>query len=348
MKSDQTKVKKTLNIVIRVLIITLTWGYISWQVAWGREYNNLIANLYALTDESGMFLKLLLILFLMLVNWGIESRKWQFMIRKIEKVSFRKSVQAVLTGVSVSSFTPNRIGEYFGRAYVLDKASHMEGILITILGSMSQLLITILCGTISVILLMPGYFLDSAGTVGYIYAVPILMILLLDGLLLLIYLNVPILTSLREKILTGRRMEKIRNFFAVFSKFNRRDLFKVLMLSLTRYLVFTTQYYLLLTVFSIDIPFETAILFISVIFLLISVIPTVFLTELGIRDSIALFLFGLFYSRSGLMTDNIRMGILMASTILWIVNLALPALIGTLFVVRLKFFRKNILVETRT
>jgi hypothetical protein len=41
------------------------------------------------------------------------------------------------------------------------------------------------------------------------------------------------------------------------------------------------------------------------------------------------------------MTDSIMIGILSAATLLWIINLAIPAVIGTFFVFRLNFFRKN-------
>ncbi len=142
--SNKTKLKKTLNIVFRVLIILLTWGYIYRQIFYQREWDELLIPFSRIIGNPGLQTELALVLLLMILNWSIESRKWQFMIGKIEKVPFFRSFQAVLAGVSISSFTPNRTGEYFGRAFILDKAGHMEGILITILGSMSQLLITIL------------------------------------------------------------------------------------------------------------------------------------------------------------------------------------------------------------
>jgi uncharacterized membrane protein YbhN (UPF0104 family) len=100
---------------------------------------------------------LVFVVLLMVVNWMLEALKWQKLISKIEKVSLLQSVVAVLTGVTISSFTPNRVGEYFGRAFILKKASHIEGILITILGSMSQLLITILTGSLAFLLFLPVF-----------------------------------------------------------------------------------------------------------------------------------------------------------------------------------------------
>jgi hypothetical protein len=112
-------------------------------------------------------------------------------------------------------------------------------------------------------------------------------------------------------------------------------------MSFLRYLVFTTQFLLLLKVFSVPVPIPEGIIITSLIFFVLSVVPTVTLTELGIRDSAAVYFFGIWFSHSGGMTDPILIGILSASTLLWIINLAVPAVIGTLFVFRLKFFRKS-------
>ena len=65
---------------------------------------------------------------------------------------------------------------------------------------------------------------------------------------------------------------------------------------------------------------------------IISVIPTIAITEIGIRGSVAILLFGL-------VSEN-TVGILSATFVMWVVNLLLPALIGTIFIFTLKFFRR--------
>jgi hypothetical protein len=67
-------------------------------------------------------------------------------------------------------------------------------------------------------------------------------------------------------------------------------------------------------------------------FLSMSVIPTIALTEIGVRGSVAIYFFGF-------LSENV-IGIMTAAFTLWIINLVIPALIGTLFVYQLKFFRK--------
>src|SRR5687768_15116871 len=55
------------------------------------------------------WLTVIVICALMLLNWGLESLKWQLLLKKISPVSFLGAVRSVLSGVTVSFFTPNRI-----------------------------------------------------------------------------------------------------------------------------------------------------------------------------------------------------------------------------------------------
>jgi hypothetical protein len=276
----------------------------------------------------------------MLVNWGLESQKWRFMIGKIERVSFFRSMMAIFTGASISFFTPNRTGEYIGRAFILDKASHLDGILITILGSMSQLLITILTGTLSMLVFFPKFLNGNLFFSGYIYYGFVVLIIFLDLLLLLLVMNIQYLSVLRDKLL-GAKLKKFRKHLTVFSNFRTRDMAYVIGMSFLRYIIFTSQFLMLLKVFSVPVPLFDGVIIISLIFFVLSVIPTITLTELGIRDSAAIYFFGIYFSQTTSMSNSILVGILSAATLLWIINLAVPAVIGTFFVFRLNFFRKN-------
>ena len=339
--STTTKVKKTYNILLRILILVATYGFLYTKVFHEKDWKQWLPVFQDLMDRKELHFLLGLVVFMMLVNWGLEAFKWKKLIGKIEKISFFRSYQAVLTGASISFFTPNRIGEYFGRVYVLEEAGHVEGILITILGSMSQLLITILTGTLALVLFDPARFYEIPLFTGYLYYSLIILIVILDFLLLFLYFNVSFLSVLREKIFRSR-LKKLRKFFGVFSRFSRKDLGIVMTLSFSRYIVFSLQYYFLLKVFSVPIPFFDGIIIISLIFFVLTVFPTVALTELGVRDAAAVYFFGLYFSKTGIMDDSISVGVLSASTFLWFLNIAIPALTGTIFVYRLKFFRKNI------
>jgi hypothetical protein len=336
----KAKIKKTYNILLGILILSVTYGFLYKKIFYGRDWHQQYERFADLLEKQGVRNYLIIVFLLMLVNWGIESQKWRTIIKKIEKVSFFRALQAVFTGVTISFFTPNRTGEYFGRVFILDKASHVEGILLTILGSMCQLFITILTGTLALLVFIPKFLDHTTFFSGYIFFGFAFLIIVMDLLLLFLLLNVQFLSVLREKLLRSK-LKKFRRHLAVFSEFRPKDMIYIMFMSFLRYLVFTSQFLLLLKIFSVAVPLLDGIIITSLVFFVLSIAPTVTLTELGIRGSATIYLFGIYFSHSAGMTDAVMIGILSAATLLWIINLAVPAVIGTLFVFRLKFFRKN-------
>ncbi|MCX6284202.1 MAG: lysylphosphatidylglycerol synthase domain-containing protein [Bacteroidetes bacterium] len=335
-----TKLYKRYNLLIQLVILVVTYIFIINQVFWKQD---LPALLKALEDDlvSSKFLWMLaLIMLLMVLNWMIEAWKWKNLIRKVEQVSLQQSVLAVLTGVTISSFTPNRVGEFFGRAFILKKASHVEGILITVIGSMSQLLVTILTGSVALLVFLPVFMPAAEFIQGYLYYAFVFLVLLLDIILLGLFFNVSFLSTWKEKILQNG-LSRIRKYFRVFTMYSNRDLWTLMGLSFARYFVFSTQYLLLLHALGVSIPFYYAYLLISLVYLIMAVIPTIALTELGIRGSVAIYIFGFYFAPLMAVSADLNLGILAASVLLWFINLGIPAIAGSVFLFRLQFFRNN-------
>jgi len=334
------KLYKRYNLLIQLVILVVSYVFIINQVFWKHD---LPALLRTLGDELGSarFLKVLfVVLIFMVLNWLLEALKWKKLIAKVEKVSLGQSVIAILTGITISSFTPNRVGEFFGRAFILEKASHIEGILITVIGSMSQLLVTILTGTLAWLVFLP-VFMPGAGFIsGYLYYAMIAVVLLLDGLLLLLFFNISFFSMFKEKIL-AKGLVRVRGYLRVFTLYSNAELLTVMALSFARYLVFSTQYILLLWAMGVDIPYYYAYLLIAMVYLIMALIPTIALTELGIRGSVAIYFFSFYFAQPMAVSAAIKPGILMASVLLWLINLGIPALAGSAFLFRLKFFRTS-------
>jgi uncharacterized membrane protein YbhN (UPF0104 family) len=293
-----------------------------------------------LVDQPYLYFFLGWISVLMIVNWGIESLKWQFLISKIEKISFLKSFEAVLSGISVSVFTPNRVGEWFGRVFILEKSNPWKGVFITMIGSFSQLLITIIVGAFCLLFYIPTYFKGVEIYSDYLYYGIVLLVIIIISTLVLIFLNVTALPAFMSHMIK-KRFIHFNEYFSVISKFTTFDLSTVLLLSFLRYCVFTLQFYLFLMTYSVEIPLVHGLMIIAVVFLIMTAIPTVTLAELGVRGSVSLYFIGLYFERFSVQTDEINLGIISSSSSLWLINLAIPAILGTFFVYRLRFFRKQ-------
>jgi hypothetical protein len=264
--------------------------------------------------------------------------KWKLLIAKIEPVSFLKSFKAVLTGVSVSLFTPNRTGDYLGRVFILDRANHIQGILITIIGSFAQLIVTLCLGLICLLPAFSRYiapgdqyaFLQK----GIFFMVPLTLLILLFS-----YYKVGLLTDFINRYFAGK-WKKLPGYASVFNLYSPKELSWNLGISLMRYIIFVSQYLLLLRLFGAGIPAVEGFMLVSVIYLLMAMVPTVALADLGIRGSVSLFILGAYFQQSqpGMTVPDVS--ILAASTAIWLVNLIIPAILGTFFVFNLKFFRK--------
>jgi uncharacterized membrane protein YbhN (UPF0104 family) len=331
---------KTYNLIIRLIIIFATYYFIYKQVFYHKRLDHVARLFMELIDQPYLYFFIAWIFILMIVNWGIESLKWQFLIRKIEKISFLKSFEAILSGVSVSVFTPNRIGEWFGRVFILERSNPWKGVFITMIGSFSQLLITIIVGAFCLLFYIPIYFKDISFYSDYLYYGIILIVIVIIITLILIFLNVTALPAFVSHMIK-KRFIHFNEYFSVISQFTTFELTTVLLLSFLRYCVFSLQFYLFLMAYSVQIPLIHGLMIISVVFLIMTAIPTVTLAELGVRGSVSLYFIGLYFERFSDLTEMVNLGIISSSSSLWLVNLAIPAILGTFFVYRLRFFRRK-------
>ena len=84
--------------------------------------------------------------------------------------------------------------------------------------------------------------------------------------------------------------------------------------------MFAIQFDLLLLMFGVDVGPLFGFVLIGVTYFIMTIIPSFWLGQLGIREAVSLFVIGAF--------SNNDAGILSASLALWIINLVIPALIG--------------------
>ena len=94
----------------------------------------------------------LLLTLLMLLNWGIEAYKWQQLVIKITPIRFFRTFKAVWTGVTLGLFTPNRVGEFGGRILYVPRKFRIKAVIVSLIGSFSQNLATIIIGLIGLII----------------------------------------------------------------------------------------------------------------------------------------------------------------------------------------------------
>ena len=319
------KTKRWLVPAVKFAVVFVAFLYIYKQVFLREDIADTLNVYRKLFDENKNSWLLLLVFFLMPVNWGLEALKWQMLVRKIEKIKFITAFESVLSGITVSFFTPNRVGEYIGRVFHLEKADKIKAAILSVLGSMAQLLITILAGLTALLVYL---WQTKSAEHFYFYCSILFLCLLFGGLLILLFFNASVLAYWFYKL---KRFRAYRRYAFVLAYHNAQELLPILLISALRYLVFSVQFYFLLLLLGVEIPFWYAIEMIALTFLVMAVVPTLALTEIGVRGSVAIYFIGSFS------TNNF--GILTASFTLWIINLAIPALIGSIAVFSAKIVK---------
>jgi uncharacterized membrane protein YbhN (UPF0104 family) len=268
-------------------------------------------------DRGWLFGVLLLLPF----NWAAETMKWLHLIRKSEYLSFWKAYKAVLAGVTFSLFTPNRVGEFGGRILFLKWSNALKGVFSTVVGSFAQQIVLISFGFLGF-----AYFLVVLwGVKLMIVQGVVFMGLFLIALMVLIFLHMEIVVPVFKKIRVLYRFPRLIKNVNIIRQYRRKELFLTLWWAFVRYIIYGTQYYMMLQFFGIHASLLRGVSCIATIYLLQTSIPLPPIVGLLARGEIALQVWGLF-------SEN-KVSILAATFGIWIINLIFPAFIGLIFIV---------------
>ena len=271
--------------------------------------------------------KFWVVIILMFVNWGIEARKWQVLVQHVQHFSFIKAFKSVLSGCSITMLTPNRIGEYGGRILYVEEGNRIKAISLTIVGSISQLLVTMIMGCGGLLYLR--FFSQTQPVLPALWGdVLIYLSVTITIVLSLFYLRIGWLVRMMEKV---PALQKVVTHIRVLDEFDNIQLIRVFSLSLGRYMVFVLQYLLLLQVMQVDLGLVTGFWLIAVFYLLMAVAPTIGFIELPVRVSACWALLKYF-------TSN-EIGVSAAALGIWLINLVLPAVIGSLLILSIKIVK---------
>lgn len=318
--------KRYIGLFIKVVIAIVALVFIYREVQLKDQDTDLRFGIQVLAENLPQLLGLII---LMLLNWILEAFKWRTLVQHLEKISYWKSLKAIFSGITIAIFTPNRVGEYGGRIFHLKKADRIDAALFTIVGSYGQLVVTLVTGIVATVFFLPKYVGLGPVTPMQYNLIGLLMFGLAIALIVL-FLNTRLLTTIINWLPIP---ERYRHYASVFEYHSSATLWKVFLASLGRYLIFTFQFFLLLHIFEVDINYANAMMMISMTYFVMTAVPTIAITELGVRGSVAVYFLGM-------ISANVK-SIFLASSMLWLINLAIPALIGVLFIFQLRFFRKS-------
>ncbi len=296
------------------------------QVHWQGDLALWWAQLLQNIGLGGRWVYLLVVWLLVPLNWGMESRKWYVLLRAWwPSLRYSAVIRAVLAGIAVSLATPNRIGEYGGRALLLPWQRAADVVLSSLVGSWCQWLVFLVFGWPAAVYQLHAWL---AWPVAY-----------LIGLALVVPLSIVLILILGPHWFSRLAAQKTHGRWAHYKwwrwlrlklrqllRLEKRIFFSALLWASLRFLTYSVQYLFLLWCFGVSLSVWEGLTGIFCIYLIQAGIPLP--PGLGVmtRSELAI----LIWSGSQIHP----LSVLGATFTLYVLNLLLPAVPGFWLIVR--------------
>lgn len=245
--------------------------------------------------------------FLVTVNFAMQIIKWRYLLTSSARVTRGEIIRSVIGGYAFVLAIPGRMGE-FSRALFIRRESKLKVMGLVAIDKLSGFSIIVLMSGLSVSLLYPK-----------LYYVPFI------GVFCLFILAASEPRFLMTRALKLARLlplkDKVFLFLEGIQTLGSRRIAMLLVISLFYFLVYSTQFYLLLLAFE-QVKFRVMAICFPLLMLVNSLPITV--GGLGVREGAAV----LFFSRFGVQEPSA----LGAALLLFIINILVPGLCGLAFV----------------
>jgi len=304
------KYKSGFIFFIKLLIVGAAFYFITIKIADNKTLTN--AQFLNRLQENilNSYSVLLILILFTLVNWLLEITKWKILVSTIKSITLFEASKQSLSSLTASLLTPNRIGEYGAKAIYYPKFERRSVLILNLIGNLSQMIATIFFGII-------GLFLFEENL-----SIPIIN----NSLKWIVFASISlfIIVLILKKYWVKYSLKILTDFKSITNKIHAKNL----TLSFIRYLVFSHQFYFLLMIFGTEINYSTAMPIIFAMYFISSITPSFVIFDWLIKGSVAVSLFNLYGINEII--------ILSITSLMWLLNFAIPSVIGSYFVLTFK------------
>lgn len=254
------------------------------------------------------------------LNLWTEVVRWRRLVGlAVPAVTLPQAAGSLLAGYALAFVTPMRLGDIAGRVLALPYRPRSQIALLSAAESVLTQHACLVGGLAGLAALLVTPYLDGL----------VWQLLLAGAALWTAILTLLILTPHRLHARFGARIRIgwLRRMLEVLRSFSIHEALVLLALSLLKYLVFWTQFVVLLRAFAPEASVALAGAVAAMVFLVKTLVPGVLLADLGIREAAAVYF-------TGLVGLGAAVG-LNAALVLFAINIVLPTLIGVPFLLRL-------------
>ena len=303
------KTKQFLVLLIKVLIVGGAFYFIYNQLANNDKLD--WEKFIILFKKNQSISGISFILLLSILNRFFEILKWQNLVGFIHEIALGEATKQVLAALTAGIFTPNGVGEYAGKALFFEKIYTKKIIFLNLICNGIQMILTIIFGIFGLLYFNAQYNVITTKTVVILFV-----------LLALVF---GVLFSVKKITIKGYSIEKlIHRINEIPKSIHQKNIF----LGSCRYLVFSHQYYFLFLAFDVDLPYLTLMAAITSVYFLASSLPTFQFLDFAVKGSVAVYFFGILGVNEWI--------VVFISTLMWFLNVVLPVIIGSYYVMNFK------------
>ena len=309
------KTKQFLLVLIKIGLVVAAFYFIYTKLFNNTDlhFNEFVQ--YLMNFSSISTITALILVLLSISNWFFEILKWQTLVSRITNISVNEAASQTLGALTASLMTPNRIGDYGAKAMYYPSQHRKKIMLLNLVGNCGQMTMTLFFGIIGF-----GYL-----TWRYQSLLNYNNMILGVGVIAIVFL---MMFGLMKTTRFIKQRNAVCKLITFLKSITRTTLLKTVLFSAVRYLIFSFQFYYLLDLFGIEINYFEAMAVISSMYLLSSLIPSIFILDVIVKGGVAIYMFGIIGVPEAIILSII--------TLMWILNFVLPSVIGSYHVLNFK------------
>ena len=309
MISISSKTKQFLLFLIKLLIVGGAFYFIYSQLAHNDKLD--WQKFIALFQKNYSVGGIVFLLLLSVLNRFFEILKWQNLVSYLHKISLPEATKQVLGALTAGLFTPNGVGEYAGKALFFEKSKAKKVIFLNLICNGIQMILSVVFGIFGLLYFNANYNIITPKTVSILFGI----CFLLFGILFF---------SKKINIKDYSIEKLIHKINEIPKAIHQKNIF----LAICRYLVFSHQYYFLFLAFDVDLPYFILMATIASVYFLASSLPTFQFLDFAVKGSVAVYFFGILGVNEWI--------VVFISTLMWFLNVVLPVIIGSYYVMNFK------------
>lgn len=316
--------KKTAIFLLKAIIIVAAYWFLIHKLTAFDNWDELII---MLKSNPKRFIKFgLPVLGLTLVNISLRALIWQNLVSVFQLISFKRAARAILLGITGGSITPAKLGDWVGKAVVLNPEFRKKGFFVAAFGHFIQNVSMIIPGIIA--LYFYGIYYAHLNEIAP--GLNFKFLWLLESSIVLFLIALPFILK-HPKL--PQFKGKIQGIISIIASYKYPVYYAIISQNFIKNVFIYLQLFLLLKLFGVPITPTEALIILPTFYLSLTFVPGIMFADLGVIGAFGIMIIGSVYPNLG--------GVLLATMCIWTVNVGIPLLTGSILIALYKYKEKT-------